>query len=272
MQLLDGAADVSGIGDLTVVRHAVHRPIHDDTRIRGRVVFELFDKWGALKQREVTENLVTQVGDQWYGDRAAGTSGSGIFTTPTTITAITNATSAVVSATAHGLGVGDPVTIAGVTPAGYNGSWVITAVTANTFTIYVGTALGAGSVFGTAKGLTLPPWTGMRLGTGATAAAKTGAGAAIVTYVTGSNKAPDASFPTSALNSSSRRITYQSSWAAGVATASGIAEAVMTFESPLTDVAGTAANTIARAVLASTVNKGASDTLQVTWTQDLLGA
>lgn len=125
-----------------------------------------------------------------------------------------------------------------------------------------------------ASGIGSPPGqvTGMRLGTGTTAVAKTGAGAAIVTYVTGSNKAIDGSFPTSALNGSSRRIQWKTTWNAGEATANSIAEVVITNESPLTDVAGTAANTISRALLSPTVNKGASDTLAVTWNHDLLGA
>jgi hypothetical protein len=147
-----------------------------------------------LAQRVEFENLVTQVGDQYYGERASG--------------------------------IGSP-------PAQVSG---------------------------------------MRLGTGVTAVAKTGAGAAIVTYVTGSHVAIDATWPQSSLNASSRRIQWKTTWNAGVATASNIAEAVVTNETPLTDVAGTAANTIARALLAPTVNKGASDTLAVTWNHDLLGA
>lgn len=114
--------------------------------------------------------------------------------------------------------------------------------------------------------------TGMRLGTGgATAASKTGAGAAIVTYVSGSAIGFSATFPQSALQGSARRITYQSVWAAGVATANGIDEAAITNETGPTDVAGTAANTTARAVLSPVVNKGASDTLTISWTHDLEG-
>lgn len=114
--------------------------------------------------------------------------------------------------------------------------------------------------------------TGMRLGTGgATLAAKTGAGAAIVTYIAGSNAAHDGGFPTSALNVSSRRITFQSVWAAGVATNGAIDEWVVTNENPLTDVAGTAANTVSRARTASPLNKTASDTLTITWTHDFEG-
>lgn len=114
--------------------------------------------------------------------------------------------------------------------------------------------------------------TGMRLGTGgATAAAKTGAGAAIVTYISGSNAGFDTGFPTSALNGSSRRITFQSVWAAGTATNSAIDEWVVTNENPLTDVAGAAANTVSRAVTGTPLNKTASDTLTITWTHDFEG-
>lgn len=122
-----------------------------------------------------------------------------------------------------------------------------------------------------ATGITSPPGqvTGERLGSGSTAAATTGAGAAIVTYITASQVAIDGGFPTSGAGAgTSRRITWQSTWGAGVATSATINEVVITNESPLTNVAGTAANTIARAVL-TTVNKAAGDTLVVSWTHDL---
>lgn len=115
--------------------------------------------------------------------------------------------------------------------------------------------------------------TGMRLGTGSTAAAKSGAGAAIGTYVSGSNKALDSSPATSDLGGGSGyRVTYVTTWGTGEATATGIEEVVITNETPLTDVAGAAGNTISRGVLGSAVNKGADDTLEVTWNHDLLGA
>ena len=116
--------------------------------------------------------------------------------------------------------------------------------------------------------------TGMRLGTGTTAVAKNGAGAAIVTYVNASQVAFDATYPSAASKGAGAgwRVSYQSSWAAGIATATGISEAVITNETALTNVAGTAANTISRALLSPVVNKGASDTLTITWFHDLLGA
>ena len=162
--------------------------------VRGIVEVRLYDGDGELTYEQIIRNLVTQVGDQYYGERAAG--------------------------------IGSP-------PAQV---------------------------------------TGFRLGTGSTAPAKTGAGAAIVTYTTGSNIAVDGTYPQSSLNGASRRITWRGTWGAGVATATGLNEVVLTNETPLTNVAGTAANTIARALLSPVVNKGAADTLEVTWHHDLLGA
>lgn len=171
--------------------------MNDHTGIKGYVEIVLTrpGPFGELYvvQRQLVENLVTQVGDEYYGERAAG-----IASPPAQVT-------------------------------------------------------------------------GMRLGTGTTAAAKTGAGAAIVTYVTGSDQAIEAGFPTSALNGSARRIQWQSIWDPGVATANDITEAVITNETPLTDVAGTAADTIARVVFTA-VDKGALDTLTITWSHDILGA
>lgn len=170
---MDDRARIKGLVELVVTRRTDH----------GIVVVE----------RQVVDNLVTQVGDQYYGERAAGVS-----TPPDQVT-------------------------------------------------------------------------GMRLGTGTTAAAKTGAGAAIVTYLSGSNQAIAGGFPTSTLNGSARRIQWQAVWAAGDATDSAITEAVLTNEDPLTDVAGSAADTIARVVF-SAIDKGAADTLTITWSHDLLGA
>lgn len=113
--------------------------------------------------------------------------------------------------------------------------------------------------------------TGMRLGSGTTAAAKTGAGAAIVTYISGSNQALETGYPTSSLNVSSRRVQWRAIWIAGDSTHSAITESVITNETPMTDVIGTAANTIAHVVFTA-INKQAADTLTNTWSQDGLGA
>jgi hypothetical protein len=119
--------------------------------------------------------------------------------------------------------------------------------------------------------------TGMKVGTGSTAAAKTGAGANIVTYVTAitASKAIDGGFPTSAQPGGAgtlRRIRYQTTYAPGEATNSALTEAVITNQTTLADTAGTAADKIARALLSSTVNKTATDTLINTWDHTFLGA
>lgn len=168
--------------------------LHDRFAIRSRVIAELHDPTGLLIGYCDTENLVTQVGDQYYMERAVG--------------------------------IGSP-------PAQI---------------------------------------TGMKLGTGSTSPAKTGAGAALVTYLTDSHQAIAGSYPASALNSAARRITWRSVWAAGKATtASPITECVLVNET-LTDATSLAAATIARVLLTGIAAKGAGDTLTVTWTHDVQGA
>lgn len=113
--------------------------------------------------------------------------------------------------------------------------------------------------------------TGFRLGTGSTAPAKTGAGAAIVTYLSGSNKANDATFPTA----SGGVVTWKRTYAPGEATsASAITEVVLNTDTIANDnsTTATAANTIARALISGIASKAAGDTLTVTWTHTLLGA
>ena len=161
--------------------------------IKGIGVAVLRGPDGEVKQEQKIRNLVTQVGDQMYGDRGSG------------------------------------------------------AATPNAPT-------------------------GMRLGTGTTAASKTGAGAAIGTYISGSNSAFESGFPASALEGSSRRISYECFWASGTATNTAIAEVVLSNETGITDAAGSAADTISRIVLGSTIDKQAGDTLTITLHHDLLGA
>ena len=110
--------------------------------------------------------------------------------------------------------------------------------------------------------------TGMKLGSGSTAPAKTGAGAALVTYLANSNQAIGT--PTSALNGAVRRITYAATFAAGKATtASAITEAALVNDTIATDATSTAANTLSRVLLTGIGSKGASDTLALTWTWDV---
>lgn len=116
--------------------------------------------------------------------------------------------------------------------------------------------------------------TGMRLGTGSTAAAKAGAGGAIVTYETGSQEALDTSPPATSDKGAGAgyRVTYICTWIAGDVTEVALAEVVLTDETPITDVAGSLTNTIARFVFGATIDKQSGDSLVVTWNVDFLGA
>jgi hypothetical protein len=113
---------------------------------------------------------------------------------------------------------------------------------------------------------------GMKLGTGTTAAAKNGAGAALVTYLTASNVVFDATFPsTSNLGAGlGVQAVYKTTWAAGTATNTAITEAAIVNDQA-TNATTTAANSISRVVFTA-VNKGASDTLAITWNHKFLGA
>ena len=173
----------------------LHKPTDQDIAgIVGHGFWELFDEDGNLKAAGEFSNLITQIGDQYYGERAAG-----IASPPAQVT-------------------------------------------------------------------------GMQLGTGTTAVAKTGAGAAIVTLVAASLVAIDGGFPTSALSVAARRIQWKTTWGAGIATSNGIAEVALVNQSTGTQTAAPAAATISRALLSPTINKGAADTLAITWSHDLEGS
>lgn len=112
---------------------------------------------------------------------------------------------------------------------------------------------------------------GMKLGTGVTAVAKAGAGAALVTYITGSNNPFDASFPATQNLGAGLGVNgqYKTTWPAGDTTNAAITEAVIVNDAA-TDATSTAANTSHRIVF-TLINKGASDTLVITWNAKFLG-
>jgi len=110
--------------------------------------------------------------------------------------------------------------------------------------------------------------TGMQLGTGTTAPAKTGSGSSIGTVVANS-LVPLAGTPTSSVPSSARRVTYVCNWAAGTATVNGIGEVALVNQATGTQTAAPASSTIARALLSPVVNKGSADSLSITWHHDL---
>jgi hypothetical protein len=106
---------------------------------------------------------------------------------------------------------------------------------------------------------------GMKLGTGTTAVAKAGAGAALVTYITGSNNPFDATWPVTQNLGAGLGVNgqYKTTWAAGDVTNAAITEAVIVNDAG-TDATSTVANTAHRIVFTA-INKGASDTLVITW-------
>ena len=112
--------------------------------------------------------------------------------------------------------------------------------------------------------------TGMRLGTGSTTESKAGAGSFIVTYISGSNELLDA-VPIG-VDVNGWRVPHICTWVAGDVTNSAIAEVALTDETALTDVQGTAANTVAKFIFGATIDKQAGDSLVVTWNVDFLGA
>lgn len=114
---------------------------------------------------------------------------------------------------------------------------------------------------------------GMKLGNdSATTASKSSTGAALVTYLTGSNAAFSATYPQTAAvgGDGGWNVTYQSAWAAGVATSSDIEEVVI-INDYTSNATSTVANTYARAIL-TTINKGSGDSLTITWTHKFVGA
>jgi hypothetical protein len=113
---------------------------------------------------------------------------------------------------------------------------------------------------------------GMKLGTGATAVAKSGAGGALVTYETGSNNPFDATYPQTANLGAGLGVNavYRTTWAAGDVIDTALTEVVIVNDAA-TDATSTAANTYSRALISS-VNKTASDSLSVTWNWKSLGA
>lgn len=123
-------------------------------------------------------------------------------------------------------------------------------------------------------GITAPTvMSGMKLGSGTTAAAKSGAGANLVTYISGSNNPFDASFPTVTAvgGDGGWNLTYKTSWAAGDVTNAAITEAVITNAAATDSAAEAAAGMCSRTVFAAK-NKTVDDSLAITWVHKFLGA
>lgn len=104
--------------------------------------------------------------------------------------------------------------------------------------------------------------TGMQIGSGSTAVAKNGAGAAMVTFLAG--VAFDATYPQTANLGAGNGVNsvYRTTFGAGVGTGS-VAEATIT--NGAVGTASTTANTLSRVVLGTPITKNAPDSLVFTW-------
>ncbi len=112
---------------------------------------------------------------------------------------------------------------------------------------------------------------GMKLGTATTSASKSGAGSFIATgdYVSGSAQALDDSTPKA--GATDDIVQFRRLWAAGEGTSATINRVAIvnnTTDAGEADATGT----FAISVFGATINKGASDTLTVTWNVTALGA
>ena len=112
---------------------------------------------------------------------------------------------------------------------------------------------------------------GIKLGTATTTPSKSGAGSYIGTgdYVSGSAKALDDSTPKQ--GASANIVQFRRLWAAAEGTSNDINRVAITDNT--TDAGeADATHTFAIAKFASAINKGADDTLTVTWNVTFLGA
>lgn len=126
-------------------------------------------------------------------------------------------------------------------------------------------------------GISVTSPNGMKLGTGSTTPSKSGAGAALGTYRTGTNVLFDSGFPTVTAMSGTDTgylVTYQATWPSGTGPATGLQEVAMVTDAE-TNATSSAANTIARAALlvsGSPFDIDATQTITVTWRHKYLGA
>lgn len=112
---------------------------------------------------------------------------------------------------------------------------------------------------------------GMKLGTASTAASKTGAGSYIAAgdYISGSAQALDDSTPKAGATNDIAQ--FRNQWAAGEAT-NGDINRVSVVDNTTDAGEGDATHTYSIAVFGAAIDKGADDTLTVTWNVTYLGA
>lgn len=121
-------------------------------------------------------------------------------------------------------------------------------------------------------GASVTAMVGMKLGTATTTPAKNGAGSYITTtsYISGSAKAFDTGYPTIS-GTTLNAVEFKRTWAAGEGTSNTINEVAIVNNT--TDAGeADASNTFSRAVFASTIPKGAEDSLAVTWVVTYTGS
>lgn len=168
-----------------------------------------------------------------------------------------------------GLGISGTVTVRKYGPSG---ELLLCIVTHNLVTA-VGDQMYGERGAGIAGALAVP--TGMKLGTDSTPTAKSGAGSALGAYVSGSDAAFDATFPSTApvtvLGVTSWAITYQCSWVAGVATTLVPVTEVVLVNDAIADATSSSAHTIGRALVGSPLIKDSGQLLVVEWAHHLRG-
>jgi len=126
-------------------------------------------------------------------------------------------------------------------------------------------------------GISVTSPTGMKLGTNSTTPSKSGAGAALGTYASGTNVLFDSGFPTVTAMSGTDTgylVTYQCTWPSGTGPITGLCEIAMVTDAD-TNATSSAANTTARAALlvsGDPFDIDSTQTVTVTWNHKYLGA
>ena len=140
-------------GDVVVYGYTSNNAVTKTVTTAIKKVVTSTGQNGTVVDLDVIDSFPTDLSYTATGGMAAAGYALTVATpAPKTVTAASwTAGIATITATAHGFAVGDVVTVAGMTPAGYNGVvTVLTVPTANTFTYAVAATLAASSVNGTA--------------------------------------------------------------------------------------------------------------------------
>lgn len=140
-------------GDTVVYGYTSNNAIARTVTTAVKKIVTSIGQNGTVVDLDIIDSFPTDLSFTAAGGITSGTNTLTIVTqTARTITAMSSSGLVVTgTATTHGFSVGDVVTVAGVTPAGYNGVVTITSVpTANTFTYTISTTLPVVTIQGTA--------------------------------------------------------------------------------------------------------------------------